>query len=137
MRLLSGHFFFQLFPYKSTLTITTRPAATTRTPPVNNCNRTHFPDSSNAPAIGFPNRSPIADGINNIPNLTPKSPGSGDNATVRFSDKLDIAPEKKPKTTAKRRRLYILPTPIHVKPRIPDSKMQIAVMLKTPAWSAM
>lgn len=130
------HFFFQFFPYKSSLTRITRVAATIRTAPVNNCSPNH-PLESIAPAMGFPKRSPKAHGINNMPNRTPRRPGSGDRATVRFNDKLDIAPEKKPKTAAKMRRSEMVCTAIHINPRTPAINMQILVILNTPTLSAM
>jgi hypothetical protein len=130
------HFFFQSFPYNRSLTRITRVAAATRTIPVNNCSPNH-PVESIAPAMGFPKRSPKAHGINNIPNRTPSRPGSGDRATVRFNDKLAIAPEKKPKMAAKRRSSEVVRTVIHINPSTPAIRMQILVMLNTPNSSAM
>lgn len=68
--------------------------------PQNDCKPFH-PWSRIAPAIGFPMRTPIAAGINNIPKRAPNNLGSGVSAETTAGPSETKAPEKKPKSRQK------------------------------------
>lgn len=103
--------------------------------PQNNCKSLH-PWPRIAPAIGFPMRTPIAAGINNIPKRAPNNLGSGVRAEITAGPSDTKAPEKKPKRRQNTTMPPVSPVLIQAKANTEANNVHTVTVFKGPYLSA-